>query len=134
MRALIIQQNVETISEQSPYFSKFISQKNQFTFSGKRTRFSELRHKTNSAFIVHSTPREFSTQFLDKGQPHFHVLIEVTKDCNDAVNKMTSKPFILLCLLSSFKFLIMNCSKYHLPGLLTIFVQKMILREKKISD
>ena len=102
---------VETMSEQSPKFSKRFSQKLQFVCTGQKTQFSELPPKTNSAFVVHAIPYNFSSQSLDNGPPNFNVLIEVTKDCKEAVNKMTSKSFLVPCLLSSFTFFIMGCNK-----------------------
>ena len=62
---------------------------------------SDLPSNTNFAFAVHSNQNEFCSQSLANGHPHYHVLIEVTKECTEAVNKMTLKSFIVPCLLSS---------------------------------
>ena len=51
---------------------------------------------------------------LDNAPSHIHVLIEVTKDCVDVVNKMTSTTFVVPCLLSFSKYLILGCRKFHL--------------------
>ena len=77
---------------------------------------SQLPLNTNFAFATHSIQNESFAQLLDNDHPHIHVLIEVTKDCVDVVKKMTSTNFVVPCLLSSFKHLILGCSKLHLSG------------------
>ena len=42
--------------------------------------------------------------------------VEFTKESSDLINKMTSKVFVAPCLLSTFKFLILGCSKHQLSG------------------
>ena len=44
------------------------------------------------------------------------MLVEFTKECTDVLNKMTSKAFVVPCLLSTFKYLILGCSNYELSG------------------
>ena len=46
------------------------------------------------------------------------MLIEFTKQSTDLLNKITSKAFVVPCLLSTFKYLISGCSNYELSGLL----------------
>ena len=53
---------------------------------------------------------------LDNAPPHIHVFIELTKDCVDVRNTMTSTIFVVPSLLSSFKHLILDCNKFHLSG------------------
>ena len=72
---------------------------------------SQLPLNTNFAFATHSIHNEYCAQLLDDAPPHIHVLIEVTKDCVNLVNKMTSTSFVVACLLSSFKHLIMVCKQ-----------------------
>ena len=59
---------------------------------------SDLPSNTNFAFAVHSNQNEVCSQSTANGQPHYHVLIEVTKECTEAVNKMTLN--LLSCLAS----------------------------------
>ena len=75
---------------------------------------SQLPLNTNFAFATQPIQNESCAQLLDNDHPHIHVLIEVTKDCVDVVKKMTSTTFFVPCLLSSFKHLILGCSKLHL--------------------
>ena len=75
---------------------------------------SQLLLNTNFGFATHSIHNKSCAQLLDNDQHHIHVLIEVTKDCDDVVNKMTSTTFVVPCLLSSFKHLILGCSKLQL--------------------
>ena len=104
---------VEAMYEQSP---KFFRKNFKLFFLKNEPDVSELPSNTNFAFAVHSNQNEFCSQNPANGQPHYHVLIEVTEECTKAVNKMTLKSFIEPCLLSYFKFLIMGCSKYYLSG------------------
>ena len=107
---------VEAMYEQSPEYFKQFRKNFKFFFLNNEPDVSDLPSNTNFAFAVHSNQNEFCSQSPANGQPHYHVLIEVTKECTEAVNKMTLKSFIVPCLLSSFKYLIMRCSKYHLSG------------------
>ena len=107
---------VEAMYEQSPEYFKQFQKKFKFFFLNNEPDVSDLPSNTNFAFAVHSNQNEFCSQSPANGQPHYHVLIEVTKECTKAVNKMTLKSFIVPCLLSSFKCLIMRCSKHHLSG------------------
>ena len=77
---------------------------------------SQLHLNTNFAFATHSIHNEYFAQLLDNAPTHIHVLFEVTKDCVDVVNKMTSTTFVVTCLLSSFKHLIWGCSEFHISG------------------
>ena len=101
---------VEAIYEQSPeiFLKIFILNTEPDT--------SQLQLNTNFAFATHSIHNEYCAQLLDDAPPHIHVLIEVTEDCVNVVNKMTSTSFVVPCLISSFKHLILACSKFHLSG------------------
>ena len=77
---------------------------------------SQLPLNTNFAFATHSIHNEYCAQLFVDAPPHIHALIEVTKDCVNVVNKMTSTSFVVPCLLSSFKHLILCCSEFHLSG------------------
>ena len=108
---------VEATYEQSPEFKK--NRKNfKFFILNNEPDASQLPLNTNFSFATHLIHNEYCAQLLDNSPPHIHVLIEVTKDCVDVVNKMTSTTFIVPCLLSSFKHLIWGCSKFHLSGTL----------------
>ena len=107
---------VEAMNEQSSEFFEQLRKNFKFFVLDKEPDVSELPPKTNCAFAVHSIQYDFCSQSLEIRQPHLHVLIKVAKDCIAAVNKTTSKAFIVPCTLSSFKYLIMGCSKYHLSG------------------
>ena len=105
---------VEATYEQSPEFLKKFRKNFKFFILNTEPDTSQIPLNTNFAFATHSIYNEFCAQLLDDTPPHIHVLIEVTKDCVDVVNKMTSTSFVVPCLLSSFKHLIMGCSKLHL--------------------
>ena len=77
---------------------------------------SQLPLNTNFAFATHSNHNKYCAQLLDDAPTHIHVLIEVTKDCVNVVNKMTSTSFVVPCLLSFFKHLVLGCSKFRLSG------------------
>ena len=107
---------VEAMYEQSPEFLKKFRKNFEFFILNNEPDASQLPPNTNFAFANHSIQNESCAQLLDNDHPHIHVLIEVTKDCVDVVNKMTSTTFVVPCLLSSFKHLILGCSKLHLSG------------------
>ena len=103
------------MSSRLSFFLKFRKNFNFFVLNNEPDT-SQLPLNTNFAFATHSIPNEYCAILLDKAPPHIHVLIEVTKDCVDVVNKITSTSFVVPCLLSSFKHLILYCSKFHLSG------------------
>ena len=107
---------VEAMYEQSPEFFKEFRKNFKFFLLNNEPDASQLPLNTNFAFATHSIQNESCAQLLDNDHPHIHVLIEVTKDCVDVVKKMTSTTFVVPCLLSSFKHLILGCSKLHLLG------------------
>ena len=107
---------VEAMYEQSPEFFKKFRKNFKFFILNNEPDASQLPLNTNFAFATHSIQNESCAQLLDNDHPHIHVLIEVTKDCVDVVKKMTSTTFVVPCLLSSFKHLILGCSKLHLSG------------------
>ena len=107
---------VEAMYEQSPEFLKKCRKNFKFFILNTDSDTSQLplNHKFcicnpfNSQRVLHPVARH--------APPHIHVLIEVTKDCVNVVSKMTSTSFVVPCLLSSFKHLILGCSKFHLSG------------------
>ena len=113
---------VEAMHEQSPEFFKKFRKNLKFFILNNEPDASQLPLNTNFAFVTHSIQNESCAQLLDNDHPHIHVLIEVTKDCVDVVKKMTSTTFVVPCLLSSFKHLILGCSKLHLMEKLKIAV------------
>ena len=107
---------VEAMYEQSPEFFKKLRNNFKFFILNNEPRASQLPLYTNFAFLTHLIHNEYCAQLLDNAPPHIHVLIEVTKNCVDVVNKMTSTTFVVPCLLSSFKHLILGCNKFHLSA------------------
>ena len=105
--------------EQSPKFFKKFRKNFKFFILNNEPDISQLPLNTNFAFATHSTQNESCTQLLDIDHPHIHALIELTEDCVDIVNKLTSTTFFVPCLLSSFKHLILGGSKIQLLGPLT---------------
>ena len=97
-------------------FSKKFRKNFKFFILNNEPDISQFPLYTNFAFATHSTQKESCTQLLDNDHLHIHVFIELTKDCVDVVNKLTSTTFIVPCLLSSFKHLILGCSKIQLSG------------------
>ena len=75
--------------EQSPEFLKKFRKNFKFFILNNEPDASQLPVNTNFAFATHSIQNKSCAQLLDKDHPHMHVLIEVTKDCVDVVNKMT---------------------------------------------
>ena len=100
---------VEAMYEQSPEFLEKFRKNFKFFILNNEADASQLPLNTNFAFATHSIVNEYCAQLLENAPPHIHVLIEVTKDCVDVVNKMTSNNFVVSFLLSSFKHL-----KFHL--------------------
>ena len=107
---------VEAMYEQSPEFFQKFRKNFKFFILNNEPDASQIPLNTNFAFATNSFQNESCAQLLDNDHPHIHVPIEVTKDCVDVVNKMTSTIFVVPCLLSSFKHLILGCSKLHLSG------------------
>ena len=105
---------VEAMYEQSPEFLEKFRKNFKFFILNNEADASQLPLNTNFAFATHSIVNKYCAQLLENAPPHIHVLIEVTKDCVDVVNKMTSNNFVVSFLLSSFKHLIFGCSKFHL--------------------
>ena len=106
---------VEAMYDQSPEFFKKFQKNLKFFFLNNEPGISQLPPNTNFAFATHSIQNESCTQSLDNDHPHIHVLIKLTKDCVNVVNKMTT--FVVPCLFSSFKHLIFGWSKTQLSGL-----------------
>ena len=77
---------------------------------------SLLPINTNFAFATHSTHNKYCAPLLDNAPPHILVLIEVTKNCVDVVNKMTSTTCVVPCLLPAFKHQFLGRSKFPLSG------------------
>ena len=102
--------------EQSPEVFKKFRKNFKFFIVNTEPDTSQIPLKTNFAFATHSIHNEYCAQLLDDAPPHIHFLIEKIKDCVDVVNKMTSTSFVVPCLLSSFKHLILGFSKFHLSG------------------
>ena len=105
---------VEAKYEQSPEFFKKFRKNFKFFILITEPDTSQLPLNKNFAFATHSIHNEYCAQLHDDTPPHIYVLIEVTKDCVDVVNKMTSTSFVVPCLLSSFKHLILGCTKTNI--------------------
>ena len=106
---------VEAIYEQSPDFFYFRKNFKFFTLNIELNA-SQYTLNTQCAIATHSIHNESCAELLDNDSPHIHFLIKLTKDSMDVMNKMTSTNFVVPCLLSFFKHLILGCSKVHLSG------------------
>ena len=113
---LLIIRMVEAMYKQSLEYFKQFRENFKKKILNNEPDVSDRPSNTNLSFAVHSNQNNFCSQSLVNGQPPYHVLMKVTKKCIETVNKMTLKPFIVPCLLFSFKYLIMGCSKYRLSG------------------
>ena len=120
--------------EQSPEFLNKLRKCFNFLILNNEPDASQLPLHTNFAFATHSIHNEYCAQLLENAPPHIHVLIEVTKDCVDVVNKMTSTTFVVPCLLSSFKHLIWGCSKFHLSGPLMVKLKTAVNYNNSINN
>ena len=111
--------------EQSPdYFKQF--RKNYKVFSlNHEPNFSGFASNARDAVSSHSNKSDFCNHSIDN-EKHYHVLVEVTKESTNTLNKVTSKAFVVLCLLSTFKFLIFSCSKYQMSGPLMEKLKKTV--------
>ena len=104
---------VEAMYEQFPdYFKQFRKSYKLFILNHE-PNFSGFASKANFAVSSHSNKLDFCNHSIDN-EKHYHVLVEFTKESNDLLNKMTSKAFVVPCLLSTFKYLILGCSNYEL--------------------
>ena len=92
---VLIIRMVEAMYEQSPEYFKQILKNLNFFFLNNEPDVSDLPSNTKFAFAVHSNQKDFCSQSPANGQPHYHVLIEVTKECIEAVKKMTLNSFIV---------------------------------------
>ena len=98
---LIISNNSLQVSN----FSSWIMNPNFFSFA------------PNAVFALfsHSIKLGFCNQSIDN-EKHYHVLVEFTIKSSDLINKMTSKAFVLPCVLFTFEQKILGCSEYQLSG------------------
>ena len=97
---------VEARYKQSPDYCKFFILNNEHNFS----RFAS---KSNFAVSSHSNKLDFCNHSIDN-EKYYHVQVEFTKESTDLLSKITSKAFVVPCLLSTFKYLILGCSNYEL--------------------
>ena len=98
---------VEAMYEQSPDYFKQFRKKYKFFILNHEPNFSGFASKANFAVSSHSNKLDFCNHSIDK-EKHYHVLVEFTKEATDLLNKMTSKAFVVPCLLSTFKYLILG--------------------------
>ena len=96
------------------YFKKF-RKKYKFFILNHEPNFSGFASKASFALSSHSNKLGFCSNLIDN-EKHYHVLVEFTKKTTDLLNKMTSKAFVVPCLLSTFKYLVLGCSNYELSG------------------
>ena len=108
---------VEAMYEQSPDYFKQFRKNYKFFILNHEPIFSGFASNTNFAVSSHTNKLDFCNQSIDN-EKHYHVLVEFTKESTDFLNKMTSKAFVVPCLLSTFKYLILGCSNYELSGTL----------------
>ena len=94
---------VEAMYELSPeYFKQFRKSYNFFILNHEPI-FSGFASKINFAVSSHSNKFDFCNHSI-YNEKHYHVLVEFTKESTDLLNMMTSKAFIVPCLVSTFKF------------------------------
>ena len=106
---------VKAMYEQSPDYFKQFRKNYKFFILNHEPNFSGFASKANFAVSSHSNKLDFCNHSIDN-EKHYHVLVEFTKESTDLLNKMTSKAFVVPCLLSTFKYLILGCSNYELSG------------------
>ena len=100
---------VEAMYEQSPEYFKQFRKNYKFFNLNYEPNFSGFASKANFAVSSHSNKLDFCNHSIDN-KKHYQVLVEFTKESTDLLNKMTSKAFVVLCLLSTFKYLSLGCS------------------------
>ena len=104
---------VEAMYEQSPeYFKRFRKNYKVFILNHE-PNFSGFASNANLAVSSHSIQLDFCNHSIDN-EKHYHVLVEFTKKSTDLHNKMTSKAFVVPCLLYTFKYLILCFSNYEM--------------------
>ena len=93
---------VKAMYKQSPDYFKQFSKNYKFSILNNESNFSGFASKANFAVSSHSNILDFCNHSIDN-EKHYHVLVEITKESTDLLNKMTSKAFVVPCLLSTFK-------------------------------
>ena len=93
---------VETMHEQCLGYFKQFRKKFQLSITSYEPHFSSFFNKLNYAYASYTSKIDHCFQSNDNG--HFQVLVEVSKDIAEAINKMSPKSYIVSCLLSNFKF------------------------------
>ena len=106
---------VEAMYEQSPDYFKQFRKNYKFFILNHEPKIFRLRFKSKFCGILYSNKLDFCNHSSDN-EKHYHVLVEFTKESTDLLNKRTSKAFVVPCLLSTFKFLMLECSNYKLSG------------------
>ena len=106
---------VEAIYEKSPDYFKQLRKNYKFFILNNEPNFSGFASKANFAVSSHSNKLDFCNHSIDN-KKHYLVLVEFTKESTDLLNKMTSKAFVVPCLLCTFKYLILGCPNYELSG------------------
>ena len=106
---------VEKMYEQSPdYFNLFRKNYKIFVLNHE-PHFSGFASNANFAVSSHSKKFDFCNLSIDN-EKLYHVLFEFTKESTDLINQIASKAFVIPCLLSTIKFLILGSSNYQLSG------------------
>ena len=106
---------VEAMYERPPDYFKQFRKIDKFFILNHEPKFSGFASKANFAVSSHSNKLDFCNHSIDN-EENFHALAEFTKESTDLLNKMTSKAFVVPCLLSTFKYIILVCSNYELSG------------------
>ena len=105
---------VQAIYEQSPDYFKQFRKNYKFFILNNEPNFSGFASNANFAVSSHSNKLDFCNHSIDNEKQY--LLVESTKESTGLLNKMTSKAFVVPCLLSTFKYLILGCSNYKLSG------------------
>ena len=123
--------------EQSPDYFKQLRKIYKFFILNHEPNFSGFASKASFAVSSFSNKLDFCNHSIDN-EKHYHVLVEFTKESTDLLIKMISKAFVVPCLLSTFKYLILGCSKYQLAGplmkKLKIAVNYSSIKNLDVSD
>ena len=106
---------VEAMYEQSQNYFKQFRKNYKFFFLNHEPNFSGFASKANFVVSSHLNKLDFCNHSIDN-EKHSHVLVELTKESTDLLNKMSSKAFVVPCLLSTIEYLFLGCSNYQLSG------------------
>ena len=106
---------VEAMYEQSPNDFKHFRKNYKLFVLNNEPNFSGFASKANIAVSSHSNKLNIFNHSIDN-ENHYQVMVEFTKESTDLLNKLTSEAFVVPCVHSTLKYLILGCSNYELSG------------------